>query len=144
MLTGEGLGVAFGAAGLLVNCVIGERPADYDRQWRQMTRRYRMLTAALLQASSRATLRSSIVPAAVALPTTPLPPALAPAATAPGAVLARHPQDQSAVPGARCENELFGTRKLINKTRLYTVQSECSCVTTILETLSLSSLSLAL
>jgi flavin-dependent dehydrogenase len=67
-LTGEGLGLAFGAAELLVNCVIAGRPADYDRQWRQLTRRYRMLTAALLRASSHATLRSSIVPAAVALP----------------------------------------------------------------------------
>jgi flavin-dependent dehydrogenase len=67
-LTGEGLGLAFGAAELLVNCVIADRPADYDRQWRQMTRRYRMLTAALLQASFHATLRSSIVPAAAAMP----------------------------------------------------------------------------
>jgi flavin-dependent dehydrogenase len=68
-LTGEGLGLAFGAAELLVNCVVADRPADYNRQWRQMTRRYRMLTAALLQASSHATLRSGIVPAAVAMPT---------------------------------------------------------------------------
>jgi flavin-dependent dehydrogenase len=68
-LTGEGLGLAFGAAELAVNCVIADRPADYDRRWRQMTRRYRMLTAALLQASSHTTLRSNIVPAAAALPT---------------------------------------------------------------------------
>jgi flavin-dependent dehydrogenase len=68
-LTGEGLGLAFGAAELLVNCVLADRPAGYDRQWRQLTRRYRMLTAALLQASTHPTLRSSIVPAAVALPT---------------------------------------------------------------------------
>jgi flavin-dependent dehydrogenase len=68
-LTGEGLGLAFGAAELLVNCVIADRPADYDRRWRQLTRRYRMLTAALLQASAHPPLRSRIVPAAAAMPT---------------------------------------------------------------------------
>ena len=68
-LTGEGLGLAFGAAELLVNCVIAERPADYDRQWRQMTRRYRMLTAALLRASAYPATRAHIVPAAAAMPT---------------------------------------------------------------------------
>ncbi len=67
-LTGEGLGLAFGAAELLVKCVIAGRPEDYDRQWRQMTRRYRLLTAALLQASAHAPLRSGIVPVAQALP----------------------------------------------------------------------------
>jgi len=67
-LTGEGLGLAFGAAESLVNCVIADRPEDYDRQWRQLTRRYRMLTATLLQASGYAPARSRIVPAAVAMP----------------------------------------------------------------------------
>jgi flavin-dependent dehydrogenase len=68
-LTGEGLGLAFGAAELLVDCVMSGRPRDYDRQWRQLTRRYRMLTAALLQASAYAPARSRIVPAAKAMPT---------------------------------------------------------------------------
>jgi flavin-dependent dehydrogenase len=68
-LTGEGLGLAFGAAELLVKAVVAERPQDYDRQWRQMTRRYRMLTAALLGASGYAPLRSRLVPAAAAMPT---------------------------------------------------------------------------
>ena len=67
-LTGEGMGLAFGAAELLVNCVVRERPEDYDRQWRRLTRRYRMLTAALLQASAHAPLRAGVVPAAQALP----------------------------------------------------------------------------
>jgi flavin-dependent dehydrogenase len=67
-LTGEGLGLAFGAAELLVDCVMSGRPQDYDRQWRQLTRRYRMLTAALLQASAYAPARSRIVPAATAMP----------------------------------------------------------------------------
>ncbi|HXO45985.1 MAG TPA: monooxygenase, partial [Mycobacterium sp.] len=67
-LTGEGLGLAFGAAELLVDCVMSGRPQDYDRQWRQLTRRYRMLTAALLQVSAYAPARSRIVPAAKAMP----------------------------------------------------------------------------
>jgi len=67
-LTGEGLGLAFGAAELLVKCVVAERPDTYDRRWRQMTRRYRMLTAALLYAGVCTRTRSSIVPAAVAMP----------------------------------------------------------------------------
>ncbi|MBO0676563.1 NAD(P)/FAD-dependent oxidoreductase [Mycolicibacterium sp. S2-37] len=67
-LTGEGLGLAFGAAELLVECVIAGRTADYDRRWRQLTRRYRMLTAGLLHASGYGPVRSRITPAAAALP----------------------------------------------------------------------------
>lgn len=68
-LTGEGLGLAFGAAELLVNCVLADRPGDYDRQWRRLTRRYRLLTAALVQVTAYAPVRTRIVPAAAALPT---------------------------------------------------------------------------
>jgi len=67
-LTGEGLGLAFAAAELAVGCVIADRPADYDRRWRRMTRRYRLLTVALLRASGYPPVRSRIVPAATALP----------------------------------------------------------------------------
>ena len=67
-LTGEGLGIAFGGAEILVNCVAADRPGDYDRQWRHMSRRYRMLTAGLLHASQIPPVRAAIVPAAVALP----------------------------------------------------------------------------
>ena len=68
-LTGEGLGIAFGAAELLVNCVLANTPGDYDRQWRRMSRRYRALTAGLLHASRFEPVRSRIVPVANALPT---------------------------------------------------------------------------
>jgi flavin-dependent dehydrogenase len=68
-LTGEGLGIAFSAAELLVGCVVADRPAEYDRQWRRMSRRYRMLTAAVLHASSYQVVRSRIVPTATRLPT---------------------------------------------------------------------------
>jgi flavin-dependent dehydrogenase len=67
-LTGEGMGLAFGAAELLVNCVASNRPQDYDRQWRKLTRRYRLLTAALVGATARPAIRSHLVGAAAALP----------------------------------------------------------------------------
>ena len=67
-LTGEGLGIAFGGAELLVNCVVADRPGDYDRQWQRMSRRYRLLTAGLLRAVEFGPTRSRVVPTAAALP----------------------------------------------------------------------------
>jgi flavin-dependent dehydrogenase len=67
-LTGEGLGIAFGAAELLVECVTADRSEDYDRRWRRMSRRYRLMTAAVLHASEMRPLRSRIVPAAARFP----------------------------------------------------------------------------
>lgn len=67
-LTGEGMGLAFGAAELLVDCMVADRIGDYDRRWRLLTWRYRFLTAALVQAGARPRLRSRIVPAAAAMP----------------------------------------------------------------------------
>jgi hypothetical protein len=52
-----------------VKSVVAECLDTYDRQWRHMTWRYRMLTAALLQTSAYAPARSRIVLAAVAMPT---------------------------------------------------------------------------
>jgi flavin-dependent dehydrogenase len=68
-LTGESLGIAFGAAELLVGCITANLPGDYDRRWRRMSRRYRLLTAALVNASAHAPVRSRVVPIATALPT---------------------------------------------------------------------------
>ncbi|MET0451494.1 MAG: NAD(P)/FAD-dependent oxidoreductase [Mycobacterium sp.] len=67
-LTGEGMGLAFGAAERLVNCVIADRPGDYDRQWRRVTRRYRALTAGLVGGTAHAGVRARLVPAAAAMP----------------------------------------------------------------------------
>jgi flavin-dependent dehydrogenase len=67
-LTGEGIGLAFSGAEALVNCLVAQRPEAYDRQWRMLTRRYRMLTAGLVRAGSVPMIRSRIVPAARALP----------------------------------------------------------------------------
>lgn len=67
-LTGEGMGLAFGAAELLAGAVVANRPGDYDRQWRALTRRYRFLTAALLHASAIRPVRACITPASSVLP----------------------------------------------------------------------------
>lgn len=67
-LTGEGMELAFGVAELAGDCVVGERPEDYDREWRRTTRRYRALTAGLLHASTHTRLRAGIVPAAQTVP----------------------------------------------------------------------------
>ena len=67
-MTGEGVGLAFVGAQVLVDCVAAGRVDDYDRQWRRVTRRYRLLTVALLRASSYRPVRSCVVPAATALP----------------------------------------------------------------------------
>ena len=66
-LTGEGLGLSFAAARLLVDCVSADRPGDYEAQWRRATRRYRLITAAMLGACT-SPLRSFVVPAASGLP----------------------------------------------------------------------------
>jgi flavin-dependent dehydrogenase len=67
-LTGEGMGIAFGSAELAVRCAVAGTPQAYDRQWRAMSRRYRVLTAGLLHASAVRPVRALIVPAADALP----------------------------------------------------------------------------
>lgn len=67
-LTGEGLGLSFSAAEALVDCVVRDRVDEYDHRWRTLTRRYRLLTEALVRAGSVPAVRSRIVPAAAALP----------------------------------------------------------------------------
>jgi flavin-dependent dehydrogenase len=67
-VTGEGVGMAFGAAELLVNCVVTQRTSEYDRRWLALTRRYRLLTAGLVRAGSVPLIRSRIVPTARTLP----------------------------------------------------------------------------
>lgn len=67
-LTGEGMGLAFGAAELLVDCIVTDRTGDYDRRWRALTRRYRFLTAALLQATGIRPVRAAVTPVSAALP----------------------------------------------------------------------------
>ena len=67
-LTGEGLAVSFEAARALVGCLLRDRPQDYDAEWRQLSRRYRMLTGGLLAARRTPGLSRVIVPASARLP----------------------------------------------------------------------------
>jgi flavin-dependent dehydrogenase len=67
-LTGEGLSIGLLSARRLAGCLAADRPADYERAWRQQTRRYRTLTEALLLAAGSAVTRPLIVPAATRLP----------------------------------------------------------------------------
>ncbi|MCX5192628.1 NAD(P)/FAD-dependent oxidoreductase [Streptomyces sp. NBC_00249] len=67
-LTGEGLTLAVAAAGELVRCVRADRPQEYERAWRALSRDYRTLTGALLWARRRPPLARRIVPLAARLP----------------------------------------------------------------------------
>ena len=67
-LTGEGIAVGLAAAQRLVSCVLADNPDAYEAEWRQVSRRYRVMTRTLLFAALRPPLRSTVVPAAAALP----------------------------------------------------------------------------
>ncbi|GAA1690580.1 NAD(P)/FAD-dependent oxidoreductase [Kribbella yunnanensis] len=67
-LTGEGIAVALRTSAELVDCVIADRPADYEAAWRRVSRECRLLTASLLWARNRSLLAPHIVPAAARLP----------------------------------------------------------------------------
>jgi flavin-dependent dehydrogenase len=67
-LTGEGIAVGLAAAERLVSCLVEGRLADYEREWAQASRRYRILTGALLWTADRPRLRRAIVPAAAIAP----------------------------------------------------------------------------
>jgi flavin-dependent dehydrogenase len=67
-LTGEGIATGLATAEAAVAAVASGRPDAYERAWRQATRRYRLLTTALLRASQAPALRPALVPAAQRLP----------------------------------------------------------------------------
>lgn len=67
-LTGEGITVGLAAARLLVDCLVADRPQDYERLWSRSSRRYRTLTGGLLWAAGRPVLRRGIVRTAAAVP----------------------------------------------------------------------------
>lgn len=69
-LTGEGLGVALRSARELVRAVADDRPGQYERAGRRASRRYRLLTEALVRAGGVPGVRARIVPAAARMPRT--------------------------------------------------------------------------
>lgn len=67
-LTGEGVSLAVAQARSAVAALAADDPARYERDWRRVTRRYRMLTGALLGATRLPSVRQRLVPAAERLP----------------------------------------------------------------------------
>jgi flavin-dependent dehydrogenase len=67
-LTGEGITLALRSAPALVHCLRAGHPQTYERAWRSLSRRHRLLTGALLQARRHPTSARLIVPAAQHLP----------------------------------------------------------------------------
>jgi len=69
-LTGEGLAIAFACGRAVVQRLLADRPAGYERDYRAATCRYRLITSSLLAAARQPALRRRIVPAAERLPGT--------------------------------------------------------------------------
>lgn len=67
-LTGEGLSIAFRCAHALVDRVCGGETERYEHDYRAITRRYQLITVAMLAAARRPALRRMIVPAAARMP----------------------------------------------------------------------------
>jgi flavin-dependent dehydrogenase len=67
-LTGEGVALATAQARVAVAALRDGEPERYEAEWRQVTRRYRMLTAGLLEATRFPVVRRALVPAANRLP----------------------------------------------------------------------------
>jgi flavin-dependent dehydrogenase len=67
-LTGEGIAVSLAAADELANCLVADRPGDYDAAWRRASRRYRLLTHTLLQVRRVPVVPRTITPLAGRVP----------------------------------------------------------------------------
>lgn len=67
-LTGEGVALGLATAGAAVEAIASGRPATYEARYREITRRYFTMTAALLAAVRRPLLHAPLVRAARALP----------------------------------------------------------------------------
>jgi flavin-dependent dehydrogenase len=67
-LTGEGMSLAIKQAAAAVAAIVAERPRDYERDWRRITRRYRWLTRGLVLTTTTTLGRKAIVPGAATVP----------------------------------------------------------------------------
>lgn len=66
-ITGEGLRLGFAQARAAVSCIAAGTPAGYERQWRHVSRDFRLLTRGLATLAS-SPLRGAIVPLAHRMP----------------------------------------------------------------------------
>ncbi|MGA5098804.1 NAD(P)/FAD-dependent oxidoreductase [Streptomyces lavendulocolor] len=67
-LTGEGVSLALASAEAAVRCLRAGRPGAYEREWRRLSRRHRLLTEALVRVGCRRGTARLVVPAAARLP----------------------------------------------------------------------------
>jgi flavin-dependent dehydrogenase len=67
-LTGEGVALAVAQARAAVAALVDGVPERYERDWRSVTRRYRLLTDSLLRATRLGPVRRGLVPTAERLP----------------------------------------------------------------------------
>lgn len=67
-LTGEGVALALASAEAAVRCLRAGRPEAYERRWRALSRRHRLLTEGLVRVAGSAAGARLIVPAAARLP----------------------------------------------------------------------------
>jgi flavin-dependent dehydrogenase len=67
-LTGEGLAIGFACGQALVARLVAGDAAGYERDYRAITRRYRLITSALLAAAQRRSVRGRLVATAERLP----------------------------------------------------------------------------
>ncbi|MCV7411648.1 monooxygenase [Mycobacterium florentinum] len=67
-LTGEGVSLAVKQAAAAVDAIVNETPAAYEASWHRVTRNYRLLTRAVVLASTPRATRRAIVPACERLP----------------------------------------------------------------------------
>ena len=65
---GEGIGLAVKQAAAAVNAIADDAPSSYEAAWHRVTRDYRLLTRALVLASTPRVTRRAIVPACTLLP----------------------------------------------------------------------------
>ncbi|MET9800150.1 NAD(P)/FAD-dependent oxidoreductase [Streptomyces sp. NPDC006368] len=67
-LTGEGISLAVASAGAAVRCLRAGRPQAYEKAWRRLSLRHRLLTEALVRVGCRRDTSRLIVPAAARMP----------------------------------------------------------------------------
>ena len=66
-ITGEGIRLGLAEARAAIECILAGEPERYEREWRRVTRDFRMLTTGLV-AAANSPLRRAIVPFAARLP----------------------------------------------------------------------------
>lgn len=66
-LTGEGLRLGFAQASAAIESIVANDPDNYEREWRRITRDFRMLTTGLVGWAD-SPLRGALVPAAARMP----------------------------------------------------------------------------